>query len=857
MNQLIKLLAFILAFGSNIALAQFTQVQRQEFGPQNLLAPYNPGFENGKARWTNTGATFTTTTTSSNVGFGTTSAVWTPSSTGQTLDSTAVTLPAGMLGANCLASLWYKGGDANTTFEVYDVTSSGIVAGASQVLAAQTNYAPVLIPFICPGTQDSIKLRLTSTASGAAVYLDQAFLGTPMANSVVQASPVVYSQGKTAIVAVGSTGNNQAGHILTATEWPFTTAGKLAYYNFSSSTTTDNSGALSCSSGTVACTLTATGPPTIGSANIFNTASAALTLNGTSQYVSSSDSFFNPGNGKSFDVGGWFAATNWSSGAAHYLLFQGNTSDVAFGIYLNTDNSINFAATNTAASFDTTISIAAPGFSANSFHHFAMVYNYTTTTLYAYIDGKMVGSAIQSNVRAASSANFKIGAQNSQYYFAGAIEDVFFINNTVMTSDDIRKTMALSIAHNKNLPAASQLWSGNWYRSDANIANQLTSSWIVSKTPNTLYADFSDFAAGAFVDYSMQTFGMTATTAQFTGYDSGWLSSTPGTTIAHGLGGAPDTVKVQYQSGALTAGAYQELPSGSYCSYDSTNLYCDWTGLTVSGSAQVRILAWRGNANTVVPAANASTNGLVNTSAQTFGGTKTLSGGVLLPIDTVSSANYAMTNSDGYAEVDVSTGSSQRTITLPNPSQNVGRKITIKKTDSGAGTVLINPYASETIEGASSNTLNAQNSFVRLYTDGTNWFSEGSWDLLSATGAGSPSNGNYVNSASLSLPPGVWSVSGMGEFNQGGTQLGTPGILAVGISTSSSLLDSTSSGGFFATFGVNTIITASNTGRFPVNPRIFSFTSATTVYLVQRIDYGTLNGFAFGAATNMAAIRSK
>jgi len=613
----ILLALFVWLCTAQVALAQLSQIQRSELRDTNLLGPWNSGFENGSSYWTNTGAAFAVTT--STVLDGTTSASWTPSASGQTLDSHTVVVTSGMLGAQCQAQILYKGGSSNITFEVYDVTTSGIVSSASQALSAATTPVNLVLPFVCPATADTIKLRLTSTASSAIVYLDKAFLGLAAYNGIVAVSPVVYSQPKTVVGSVGTSGQIAAGHILTTTEWPFTIAGSLAFYNFSSSTTADNSGALSCSSGTAACTLTATGSPTISATNIFGTTNAALSSNGSTQYLTSTDAFFNGGNSP-FSAGGWFNSSNWSTSQG--LLGQMNSASDRSWSFQYSSGGLTIYAGATATSWDIQQTITY-SLTNNTWHHFAISYNGSAFT--AYVDGKAIGTVTPpSGLRADSSPIFSIG----QYYagqesFLGSIEDVFYVKNYAMTQDDIRKTFSYSWAHNKNIPVANQILTGNWYRADSNIANQLTSSWVVNKTANTLYTDFSDIASTAYIDFSMTNNATSATSIPANSYDSGWLSSTPSTTIPHGLGAVPSALQIQYESNTPSAGNYQNLEPGDYCSFDNTNLYCDWTSLTIGSSNQIRIQAWMSGAANAVIAAGSNNSGIVNTTAQTFAGAKT------------------------------------------------------------------------------------------------------------------------------------------------------------------------------------------------------------------------------------------
>lgn len=138
----------------------------------NLLA--NDGFELGVANWTNSGGTFTTTSTAANVGFDLAAGAFTASAGSQTLTSDQKTVPAGMYGQVCSARIWYKGGSANLTLKVIDGSSTLL---ASQVLSAQTNYVQTPdLRFTCP-TSGTVALQIASTGSSAIAYFDKAFLG--------------------------------------------------------------------------------------------------------------------------------------------------------------------------------------------------------------------------------------------------------------------------------------------------------------------------------------------------------------------------------------------------------------------------------------------------------------------------------------------------------------------------------------------------------------------------------------------------------------------------------------------------------------------------------------------------------
>jgi hypothetical protein len=90
-------------------------------------------------------------------------------------------------------------------------------------------------------------------------------------------------------------------------------------------------------------------------------------------------------------------------------------------------------------------------------------------------------------------------------------------------------------------------------------------------------------------------------------------------------------------------------------------------------------------------------------------------------INAVASADYTITDTDGYSLINVTTGASNRTITLPTAADNSDRVIIIKKVDSGTGTVIIDGEGSETIDGATTYTLYFQYDSAVVKCDGSNW----------------------------------------------------------------------------------------------------------------------------------------
>lgn len=97
------------------------------------------------------------------------------------------------------------------------------------------------------------------------------------------------------------------------------------------------------------------------------------------------------------------------------------------------------------------------------------------------------------------------------------------------------------------------------------------------------------------------------------------------------------------------------------------------------------------------------------------------------------SADYTVLDNDGYRHVQVTTGASAVTVTLPTAADNTDRIITISKVDSGAGAVTIDGEGAETIDGAASRLLYGQYNDVTLVCSGSQWFTLGGSKIVYQT----------------------------------------------------------------------------------------------------------------------------
>jgi hypothetical protein len=89
-------------------------------------------------------------------------------------------------------------------------------------------------------------------------------------------------------------------------------------------------------------------------------------------------------------------------------------------------------------------------------------------------------------------------------------------------------------------------------------------------------------------------------------------------------------------------------------------------------------------------------------------------------IETIATTPYSQTENDEVLLVNATSG--PITVNLLPAVNRSGKQITIIKTDASVNAVTIDPNASETINGAATNSLASQYDKVKLVCDGSNWF---------------------------------------------------------------------------------------------------------------------------------------
>src|SRR3990167_6494067 len=168
------LLIFLTIVVPYIVYAALSESDRDFLIPRNLLT--NPGFETSKQFWVASGGatTYQIAVTTASVGTGNAALRWLNVASTSSLDSTAVTIPAGYYNNDGLVGCFMKGEGAVVALQALQGST---VLGESTVNLS-TDYANTLVGFTFP-TSGNIKLRIRSAStSNPAILIDDCYLGT-------------------------------------------------------------------------------------------------------------------------------------------------------------------------------------------------------------------------------------------------------------------------------------------------------------------------------------------------------------------------------------------------------------------------------------------------------------------------------------------------------------------------------------------------------------------------------------------------------------------------------------------------------------------------------------------------------
>lgn len=169
------IISLILGISFYLQCFALTDVDRQEILNKNILAQFNPGFENGLSSWTASGTTPLRVTSGSNLLSGKGSVTWDSASAAETYSTKLVAIPKGLYGRAGVFQILTQvpSGAATHLVQVYDGTNILV----SQAIVSSTTPSLQSVNFIFPSS-GSIQGRLISVAANEPlVVLDDAYIG--------------------------------------------------------------------------------------------------------------------------------------------------------------------------------------------------------------------------------------------------------------------------------------------------------------------------------------------------------------------------------------------------------------------------------------------------------------------------------------------------------------------------------------------------------------------------------------------------------------------------------------------------------------------------------------------------------
>jgi hypothetical protein len=227
-------------------------------------------------------------------------------------------------------------------------------------------------------------------------------------------------------------------------------------------------------------------------------------------------------------------------------------------------------------------------------------------------------------------------------------------------------------------------------------------------------------------------------------------------------------------------------------------------------------------------------------------------------IDTAAkSADYTITDTDMVQTVLMTTGASDRTVTLPTAADNIHRTITVKKVDSGAGKVIIDGEGSETIDGIVSKTLLSQYDSITIICDGAGWHITtkpiGTYLHISGTQSSITEDGTVFNVAGpMTLTEGTWLVSGSLTFSMSSGNLGVFQISLDNASNAASAVGVPNTATGECTFSGNCGATHNASGggvNLTPYPVIVAAGATVALYLNGKVTHSQTNCSATGYAS--------
>jgi hypothetical protein len=251
-----------------------------------------------------------------------------------------------------------------------------------------------------------------------------------------------YSLPFTPVSAIGTVGQIAAGHVLAASSFPSALSiAQYSYYNLSSAN--DGSGNIRHFTNNGSIPFTGT--------NIFGVAGTA-SFDGATQWLSSTSSFFNPGD-NDFTCGGWFKPASYTSGLQTLFGQWSAVGNLSYMVRLTAAGQLEvYASTDGTATFYTTLDPAV----TSGWMHVALRYTGAADKLEIFVNNMNVGY-LSVTLASVASPSFSIGRGASNNYFAGQVDE-FFFTMPLLSDNAIAKLFAYKLSPNRMLVPSSQRW---------------------------------------------------------------------------------------------------------------------------------------------------------------------------------------------------------------------------------------------------------------------------------------------------------------------------------------------------------------------------------------------------------------
>lgn len=171
-----KYISLLLLLVSQLCFATLNDVDRAEFKSKNILE--NPGFENGKGKWSITGGSWAIATSGSELLTGKTSMTWDSNGAGQLLNSnwTVLPVPQGLYGKNGVAFCKIRTPSGTATHQL--IVGDSINVYARENISSSVLGEYTVATFTFPESTAQIGIGIISVASNEpSITVDDCFVG--------------------------------------------------------------------------------------------------------------------------------------------------------------------------------------------------------------------------------------------------------------------------------------------------------------------------------------------------------------------------------------------------------------------------------------------------------------------------------------------------------------------------------------------------------------------------------------------------------------------------------------------------------------------------------------------------------